>query len=330
MTKKEVPKVSSTIDEDVIARDKALHTAKGDVETDELSEMKFIEKLQSLVFWKRVASNPTSVWYGSWYVLVQFAVFMLKIARGVENEGFFGTHEYYMKLILTYGLNGESTKEPAIMSGFLAFLVLPFFVIILLGSLFFLIDSGYARNGLYPLDLLNLNTWAYFNQPAFGADVYMGDNAKWNMLYFPLLLLPIFLATIITLYHIKCTGKKSMLLDKVFIFFIMSWLVAWPMSSMTGTKLYLDWSELWQTLVISRRRNTFICYDGVYPVTALAIAAWLFTIVWVLLLNGLIPLMKTKPDWRSLARKPLNLIPSRRKESEMLPWDEPEANATAK
>ena len=300
------------IEEDIEVREAALQSVN--VERD---------VGQDVPIWKRLLSNPTTVWASLWYLFVQITVFSIHFIRNAEG-GILATHEYFMEILFHFGLNAPIENDPFYLSGFVAFLLLPFFILTLGSALFFIPSAGFSVDGKLPEETVS-STFRYFDpsQFVYGSDVYLFglDNLgtlpffnneriiffsnhylilKMNMFFVPLLIAPLFFSAIITLYYMNRTKKKSLLLDKVLILFVLSAITGIIYASFSGTvdfdifvqeagSTFSDNLRIWDWAIIQnlfqRDRNLIVDYDGQYHPMSNWISFWVCSFAWVAMFN---------------------------------------------
>ena len=300
------------IEEDIEVREAALQSVnvEGAVDQDE-------------PIWKRLLSNPTTVWASLWYLFVHITVFSIHFIRGAEG-GIFATHEYFMEILFHFGLNASIKNDPFYLNGFVAFLILPFFILTLGSALFFIPAAGFSVDGKLPEETVS-STFRYFDpsQFVYGSDVYLFgiDNLgtlpffnndriaffsnhylilKMNMFFVPLLIAPLFFSAILTLYYMNRTKKKSLLLDKIVILFVLSAITGIIYASFSGTvdfdifvqeagSTFSDNLKIWDWAIIQnlyrRDRNLIVDYDGQYHPMSNWISFWACSFVWVVMFN---------------------------------------------
>ena len=306
----------SYIEENLEVRRTALESARVQDDSD-----------QKVAIWKRILTSPTTVWASSWYLFVQMAIFGIHFIRD-PSGGIFDTHEYYMELLFHFGLHAIVRNNPYYLNGFVAFLVLPFFILTLGSTLFFLPAAGFSVDGELPEETVS-KTFMYFDptEAVYGSNIYLfnlnsldtlpilsSDRLdffsnhylllKMNMLYVPLLLTPIFLSAALTLYYMNRTKKKSLLLDKISILFVLSAITGIFFASFAGSvdldifvqgtqadpAIFSDNLRVWDWAIIKnlyeRERNLIIDFDGAYHPMSNWITFWVCSSIWVFIFNA--------------------------------------------
>ena len=132
-------------------------------------------------------TGPTAIWFYSLYFITLFMMILMSfLENGVSWSSFVDGPVYYLNLILNYGLNGIHGEHVNPFNHFVSFFISPLFMMLFGVTLFMLTDAGFAMNGGAPEDPYGNFLTTFFNEPVFGADVYIGDHYKWNLFYLEL------------------------------------------------------------------------------------------------------------------------------------------------
>lgn len=243
--------------------------------------------------WSKFHSPMGAYIFATW--LISILIMGITSSLRGEEHTFWEGPSYWMSVFLTYGLNGgQDSGLRVIAQPFLVWFFAPMVAMILGFSLFLLADSGFFRNGAFPVDELDFaqSHRFYSMDNIWGSELINQANPKWTNMYIWIVLAPIILGAVIAgtynFIMFKMVQKKKYLPSaKSFLLlaFLGSIITGTALALMTGN-ITLNFREILFSLFVDRKSNNFLVYgfeyaneQGQYHPIAVAFSIWLIYFV---------------------------------------------------
>ncbi len=244
--------------------------------------------------WKKFHSPMGIYLFSTWLISI--------LIMGITNSLRGPTHtfwegpSYWMSVFLTYGLNGGQDPSLRIIAKpILVWFFAPMVALILGSSLFLFADSGFFRNGAFPVDELDFaqSHRFYSMDDIWGSQLINQANPKWTNTYIWIVLMPIVLGAVVSgtynfiMFKLVKKKKKHIPSAKSFLLisFIASLITGTAMSLMTGN-ITLSFRYILFSLFVDRKSNNFLIYgfefaneQGQYHPIAVAFSTWLIYLI---------------------------------------------------
>ena len=265
--------------------------------------------------WKKLHS-PLGVWmFSTWLV----SVIIMGVTNTLRGDSFLNGPHYWLSVFLTYGLNVNQNPDDLFVSrSFLPWIFAPMIVLTLGVTLYILPESGYFRNGAFPIKEKDFKSLGFFfNDPdIWGSELIDPAHPKWTKTYIWIVFMPIILGAIIGgLYNFlmfKVLKKQKRYLPKaknVLLWHLLACVItAVEMALMTGD-IELRFSEIFYSLFVDRKSNKVFIYGlqygrlGQYHPISLSLSMWIinltaFFLVYIILITmGNLDKIAKNIDW---------------------------------
>ena len=234
------------------------------------------------------------------YILVTWltSILIMGITNSLRGEGhtFWEGPSYWMTVFLTYGLNGgQDPNLRLIANPVLVWFFAPMVALILGFSLFLLADSGFFRNGAFPVAELDFaQSHRFYNvEDIWGSELINPANPKWTNTYLWIVLMPIILGAVISAIYnfimFKVVLKRKRYIPRarsfLLLVFLGSVITGTALALMTGD-ITLNFRAILFSLFVNRKSNNFLIYgfeysnqQGQYHPIAVSFSIWLIYIV---------------------------------------------------
>ncbi len=247
--------------------------------------------------WKKFHS-PMGIYLFSTWLISVLIMGITNSLRGSEHS-FWEGPSYWMNVFLTYGLNGgQDATLRIIAKPVLVWFFAPMVALILGFALYLFADSGFFRNGAFPVDELDFaQSHRFYNvENIWGSELINPTNPtnpKWTNMYIWIVLMPIILGAVVSatynfiMFKLVQKRKKYIPSAKSFllIVFISSLIVGTAMALMTGD-ITLSFRDILFSLFVDRKSNDFLIYglgyaneQGQYHPIAVAFSTWVIYLI---------------------------------------------------
>lgn len=244
--------------------------------------------------WKKFQSPMGIYLFSTWLISI--------LVMGITNSLRGPTHtfwegpSYWIGVFLTYGLNGGQDPSLRIIAKpVLVWFFAPMVALILGSSLFLFADSGFFRNGAFPIDELDFaqSHRFYSMDNIWGSELINPANPKLTNMYIWIVLMPIILGAVVSAIYnfivFKLVMKKKKFMPSVksflLITFTASLITGIAMALMTGN-ITLSFRNILFSLFVDRKTNNFLIYgfdyineQGQYHPIAVAFSTWLIYLI---------------------------------------------------
>lgn len=244
--------------------------------------------------WKKFHSPMGIYLFSTWFISI-LIMGITNTLRGPSHT-FWEGPSYWMSVFLTYGLNGgQDPNLRVIANPVLVWFFAPMVALILGFALFMLADSGFLRNGAFPVDELDFaqSHKFYSMENIWGSELINPANPKWTNMYIWIVLAPIILGAVISATYIfivfKIIKKKKKYLPSAKSFLLISFVASLStgtsMALMTGN-ITLSFRNILFSLFVDRKTNNFLIYglahtneQGQYHPIGVAFSTWLLYLI---------------------------------------------------
>ncbi len=305
-------------------------TAESNIGTTEMGPRTFVGVLGDWFvalgkwLWKKFHSPMGIYLFSTWLI----SVLIMGITNSLRGHSFWEGPSYWMNVFLTYGLNGgqEATLR-IIAKPVLVWFFAPMVALILGFALYMFADSGFFRNGAFPVDELDFaQSHKFYNvENIWGSELINQANPKWTNTYIWIVLIPIILGVLVSatysfiMFKLVQKRKKYMPSVKSFllIVFIASIIIGTAMALMTGD-ITLSFRNILFSLFVDRKTNNFLIYaeQGQYHSIGVAFSLWLLYLIPFLIIYGIFLIVGNLDKiWMNrdyLIRKIVNSIKARK------------------
>ena len=244
--------------------------------------------------WKKFHSPMGIYLFSTWFI----SMLIMGITNSLRGPShtFWEGPSYWMSVFLTYGLNdGQDPSLRVIANPVLVWFFAPMVALILGASLFMFADSGFFRNGAFPVDELDFaqSHKFYSMNDIWGSELIDPANPKWTNMYIWIVIMPIILGAVVSatynfiMFKLVKKRKKCIPSAKSFllIVFFASLLTGTAMALMTGN-IFLSFRNILFSLFVDRKTNSFLIYgfeftgeQGQYHPIAVAFSTWLIYLI---------------------------------------------------
>ncbi|MBA7542292.1 hypothetical protein ES705_34612 [subsurface metagenome] len=234
--------------------------------------------------------------FGVWMIVIWVSSILIMgftAMSTADDITFTGGPNYWLKVFLTYGLNGgQEIALRFVSKPFIEWIFAPMVSIVLGIILFILPESGFFRNGLFPTEELDFEaTHKFFSITDIWGSGVNTAHPKWTNMYLWIVFMPIVIGTVVAGFYnfimFKLVLKrkhlpkaKNMLIWNL----IATLIVGIQMALMTGD-IVLRFSGILRSLFVERKTNNFIEYglvyggEGQYHPIGLAFTMWLVNMI---------------------------------------------------
>ena len=244
--------------------------------------------------WRKFQSPMGIYLFSTWFI----SILIMGITCSLRGPGytFWEGPSYWMSVFLTYGLNGgQNPNLRLIANPVLVWFFAPMIALIMGFALFVFADSGFFRNGAFPVDELDFaqSHKFYSMNDIWGSELISPANPKWTNMYIWIVLMPIILGAVVSatynFFVFKIVKKKKMFIPRVKSFllmvFIASLIIGVAMALMTGN-ITFSFRYILFSLFVDRTSNNFLIYglgyayeQGQYHPIAVAFSTWLIYLI---------------------------------------------------
>ena len=241
--------------------------------------------------WKKFHSPMGIYLFSTWLI----SVLIMGITNSLRGHSFWEGPSYWMNVFLTYGLNGgQDIASRIIAQPVLVWFFAPMVALILGFSLYMLADSGFCRNGAFPVDELDLSQFhRYYNvENIWGSELINQANPKLTNMYIWIVLMPIILGAVVSATYnfimFKLVQKRKKFIPSVksflLIVFIACLIIGTAMALITGD-IVLSFRYILFSLFVDRKTNSFLRFgfeygmQGQYHPMGVAYTTWLLYLI---------------------------------------------------
>ena len=244
--------------------------------------------------WKKFHSPMGIYLFSTWFI----SILIMGITNSLRGPShtFWEGPSYWMSVFLTYGLNGGQDPGLRIIAKpILVWFFVPMVALILGSALFLFADSGFFRNGAFPVDELDFaqSHKFYSMDDIWGSELINPANPKSTNMYLWIVIMPIILGAVVSgtynFIMFKLVKKKKKFIPSaksfLLIAFIASLITGIAMALMTGD-ITLRFRNILFSLFVDRKTNNFLIYgfaylneQGQYHPIGVAFSTWLIYLI---------------------------------------------------